>query len=558
MTTALVACARFGLRAKYIGATGTDDNGRRIRRELAHHSVDCTDAIIKDARNQYAVIMVDEVTGRRCSPRRTRTPAGTPRPSPGSRTPPRTIPELYATLAGFYERERRWKEAADAYAQAIRESPRSAELKTQYVNALMNAGGRGLAHKARDVLCEMLVGEAERSARAVPAVAGRAAARRLRRRRGVRAASSSRRTAGARGATTRSRRRSKSGGSIRRSSTRSRRRSPTSSRAAARARRSTSACCCRTSASPIRSSASYDKAIATFEEAHRLAPNDRVDHRVSHRRRTSRPRNTRRRSTSRARRARRTRTTCGSRGSRRRRSGRPARPTRASSLLEDFVRQQPDDPSPTSRSRRSTSTPKRGAQAVKMLQDAQVKFPGGHDDRVRARRRARQAEAVRRRRGRVPAGAVDAIPSTRRRSTISATCSPSAASGSTNRSTPEEGAGRSSPTTARISTASAGRTSRPTSSISPSANLEARRRSAEDQLGHPGSLRRRALQARPLRRCDRGVERARSPATATRSIAPTSTRRSDPRSRSSARNDAALGGARCWRCPWCARRAARR
>ena len=65
MTTALVACARFGLRAKYIGATGTDDNGRRIRRELAHHSVDCSDAIIKDARNQYAVIMVDEVSGER-------------------------------------------------------------------------------------------------------------------------------------------------------------------------------------------------------------------------------------------------------------------------------------------------------------------------------------------------------------------------------------------------------------------------------------------------------------------------------------------------------------
>lgn len=65
MTTALVACARFGLRAKYIGATGTDDNGRRIRAELAHHSVDCTDAIIKDARNQYAVIMVDEVSGER-------------------------------------------------------------------------------------------------------------------------------------------------------------------------------------------------------------------------------------------------------------------------------------------------------------------------------------------------------------------------------------------------------------------------------------------------------------------------------------------------------------
>ncbi len=65
MTTALVACARFGLRAKYVGVTGTDDNGRRIRKELAHHSVDCSDSIIKDARNQYAVIMVDEVSGER-------------------------------------------------------------------------------------------------------------------------------------------------------------------------------------------------------------------------------------------------------------------------------------------------------------------------------------------------------------------------------------------------------------------------------------------------------------------------------------------------------------
>ena len=96
------------------------------------------------------------MTGRRCSRRRTRTPAGTPRRSPGSWTPRRTIPDLYPTLAGFYERERRWNEAADAYAQAIRESPRSAELKTQYVNALMNAGGRDSLTRARDVLVEML------------------------------------------------------------------------------------------------------------------------------------------------------------------------------------------------------------------------------------------------------------------------------------------------------------------------------------------------------------------------------------------------------------------
>lgn len=65
MTTALVACARFGLRAKYLGATGTDGNGHRIRAELAHHNVDTSDAVIHDAPNQYAVIMVDETTGER-------------------------------------------------------------------------------------------------------------------------------------------------------------------------------------------------------------------------------------------------------------------------------------------------------------------------------------------------------------------------------------------------------------------------------------------------------------------------------------------------------------
>jgi tetratricopeptide (TPR) repeat protein len=65
-------------------------------------------------------------------------------------------PDLYPTLAGFYEREGRWSEAAGAYAQAIKESPRSAELKTQYVSALMNAGGRESLAQARDVLNDIL------------------------------------------------------------------------------------------------------------------------------------------------------------------------------------------------------------------------------------------------------------------------------------------------------------------------------------------------------------------------------------------------------------------
>src|SRR5262245_8010922 len=63
--TAMCACARLGLRAKYAGVTGTDDNGRRVRRELERRGIDLTDVIIRDAQNQFAVILVDETTGDR-------------------------------------------------------------------------------------------------------------------------------------------------------------------------------------------------------------------------------------------------------------------------------------------------------------------------------------------------------------------------------------------------------------------------------------------------------------------------------------------------------------
>lgn len=65
MTTALSTCASFGLRAKYIGVTGTDDNGGRLRQEMAGRGVDMADAVIRDARNQFAVILVDESSGER-------------------------------------------------------------------------------------------------------------------------------------------------------------------------------------------------------------------------------------------------------------------------------------------------------------------------------------------------------------------------------------------------------------------------------------------------------------------------------------------------------------
>ena len=63
--TALSTCASLGLRCKYVGVSGTDENGRRIRAELTTRHVDIVDLIIRDAENQFAVILVDETTGDR-------------------------------------------------------------------------------------------------------------------------------------------------------------------------------------------------------------------------------------------------------------------------------------------------------------------------------------------------------------------------------------------------------------------------------------------------------------------------------------------------------------
>jgi sugar/nucleoside kinase (ribokinase family) len=65
VATTLVACAAFGLRAAYAGSFGSDDNGRRIREALGERHVDTTHAVIRDAPNRHAVIIVDERTGDR-------------------------------------------------------------------------------------------------------------------------------------------------------------------------------------------------------------------------------------------------------------------------------------------------------------------------------------------------------------------------------------------------------------------------------------------------------------------------------------------------------------
>jgi sugar/nucleoside kinase (ribokinase family) len=65
VATTLAACAALGLRAGYIGTFGNDGNGLRIRDTLASVHVDTAHAIVRNAPNRHAVILVDERTGDR-------------------------------------------------------------------------------------------------------------------------------------------------------------------------------------------------------------------------------------------------------------------------------------------------------------------------------------------------------------------------------------------------------------------------------------------------------------------------------------------------------------
>ena len=72
-----------------------------------------------------------------------------------------TDPRLLPALADFYDRERRFSDAAGAYARALQRAPRNAtDLKTRYASALMNAGGRDNIEKARATLTELVAARA--------------------------------------------------------------------------------------------------------------------------------------------------------------------------------------------------------------------------------------------------------------------------------------------------------------------------------------------------------------------------------------------------------------
>ncbi|HEY3380806.1 MAG TPA: PfkB family carbohydrate kinase [Vicinamibacterales bacterium] len=64
--TAMATCAAFGLRARYIGAIGRDDHGRRVRETLGGRGIDLSGLVTRDdATTQFAVILIDGQTGER-------------------------------------------------------------------------------------------------------------------------------------------------------------------------------------------------------------------------------------------------------------------------------------------------------------------------------------------------------------------------------------------------------------------------------------------------------------------------------------------------------------
>ena len=64
-TTMLATIAAMGLRGKYVGVTGNDDSGNRIRRELERLGLDIEHTFVRESPNPYAVILVDESSGER-------------------------------------------------------------------------------------------------------------------------------------------------------------------------------------------------------------------------------------------------------------------------------------------------------------------------------------------------------------------------------------------------------------------------------------------------------------------------------------------------------------
>lgn len=63
--TTLCTCAAMGLSTKYVGVTGGDEHGTRIREELSRRGIDISDVRLLAGENAYAVILLDAQQGER-------------------------------------------------------------------------------------------------------------------------------------------------------------------------------------------------------------------------------------------------------------------------------------------------------------------------------------------------------------------------------------------------------------------------------------------------------------------------------------------------------------
>jgi sugar/nucleoside kinase (ribokinase family) len=63
--TAMATCASLGLRAKYVGAIGSEGAAAGLERELVRRGIDTAHAIVRGDASQFAVILIDERTGER-------------------------------------------------------------------------------------------------------------------------------------------------------------------------------------------------------------------------------------------------------------------------------------------------------------------------------------------------------------------------------------------------------------------------------------------------------------------------------------------------------------
>lgn len=65
VATMLATCAALGLTTRFLGPAGNDANGRRVLEDLALRKVDLSEVMIREADNQFAVVLVDQSTGER-------------------------------------------------------------------------------------------------------------------------------------------------------------------------------------------------------------------------------------------------------------------------------------------------------------------------------------------------------------------------------------------------------------------------------------------------------------------------------------------------------------